>query len=405
MEQNTKQMTVQELTATTLSHLKSKEYSENYTKRIECIYRQLVSFCQTNGEEYFTYDIGQSYVAEHYAIPKGKMPDRQNVIPRALDILSDFAEFGAIIIKRKNERYFPLQFEVQFNSYLEKMRENFMMENTIKTHKRTLHHLADFLAERGVATISDINMEYLNSYIKLSFCHFSKEIVSHELRVMRGILEYLYNIGDISENLGLRLPKVKVQNAPNHLPSSFTTDEVDTMLKMVDTSSPSGKRDYAVLLLASKLGLRTSDIRNLKYDNIDWANNLISITQVKTGEMLVLPLLPDVGWAIIDYIKHGRPKSDAPEIFLRAVVPYISLQNFDNILIKHMRSAGISTDRVKHHGLHSLRHGFATTLLEQETPIHVIQEMLGHINAETTKRYTAVDIKQLRACALEVPTL
>lgn len=87
--------------------------------------------------------------------------------------------------------------------------------------------------------------------------------------------------------------------------------------------------------------VRTSDIRNLRPANFNWEQHLVSFTQVKTGEPITLPLPTDVGWAVIDYLKNGRPVSDAPEIFLRAVAPYVSLQNFDNILIKHMRKAGI----------------------------------------------------------------
>ena len=101
-------------------------------------------------------------------------------------------------------------------------------------------------------------------------------------------------------------------------------------------------------------------------------------------------------------LKNGRPVSDAPEIFLRAVAPYVSLQNFDNILIKHMRKAGIPLDSIKHHGLHSLRHSLATHMLDEGIPITSIQGVLGHINADSTQKYIGVNVRQLRSCALEV---
>ncbi len=163
-----------------------------------------------------------------------------------------------------------------------------------------------------------------------------------------------------------------------------------------------GKRDYAVLMIAVKLGIRTSDIRNLRPANFNWEQHLVSFTQVKTGEPITLPLPTDVGWAVIDYLKNGRPVSDAPEIFLRAVAPYVSLQNFDNILIKHMRKAGIPLDSIKHHGLHSLRHSLATHMLDEGIPITSIQGVLGHINADSTQKYIGVNVRQLRSCALEV---
>ena len=128
----------------------------------------------------------------------------------------------------------------------------------------------------------------------------------------------------------------------------------------------------------------------------------MSFTQVKTGEPLSLPLPMDVGWAVIDYLRNGRPVSETPEIFLRAVAPYEPLQNFDNILINHMRKAGIPLDSLKHHGLHSLHHSLATHMLDEEIPITSIQGVLGHVNAESTEKYIGVNVRQLRSCALEV---
>ena len=115
-----------------------------------------------------------------------------------------------------------------------------------------------------------------------------------------------------------------------------------------------------------------------------------------------MPLPMDVGWAVIDYLRNGRPTSAAPEIFLRAVAPYESLQNFDNILIKYMRKASIPLDSLKHHGLHSLRHSLATHMLDEEIPITSIQSVLGHVNAVSTEKYIGVNVRQLRSCALEV---
>jgi integrase len=198
---------------------------------------------------------------------------------------------------------------------------------------------------------------------------------------------------------------MKVRNATHqtHLPSSFSPDEVERLLAVVDRDSPLGKRDYAILSLAAKLGLRSGDIRALRFEHIDWENNTIRFVQNKTGEPLSLPLLPDVGWAIIDYIQHGRPVSDTPEIFVRQVPPHVPMRYYDSLMVKYLQKANISTERVRHHGLHALRHSLATTLLEQETPIHVIQEVLGHLDSNTTQRYISVDVEQLKSCAMEVP--
>ena len=166
-----------------------------------------------------------------------------------------------------------------------------------------------------------------------------------------------------------------------------------------------GNRDYAVLLLAARLGLRVSDIRNLKESDINWETKELRITQVKTREPLILPLPLDVGWAIIDYCKNARPKSDAPELFLRVVAPHVSLKNPDNILIRYMREAKIPYKRLSHHGLHILRHSLATHLLDEDIDITTIQGILGHLNIETTNKYIGINVRQLKECALEVASL
>lgn len=405
MERSTQQMTVAELAEAIMPLLEGKGYSSVYVQAIRCTFNQLLKFCDSDGESRFSVELGQRFLEARYGVVRGTKSRTQSKAHRAMDMLSAYQQFGAVMLRRRKIREFPAQFVKQVNAYFDTMHRNFSSENTVKTHRTTLHRLTEFLDEQGVQSVSDITVEPLNGYIKMVLCNYSKEIVRHELSVMRRFMELLYASGDLPINLSASLPQLRISATPSHLPSTFAPEEVERLLSSVDRSSPAGKRDYAVLMLAAKLGLRTSDIKNLKNENIDWENRSIRLTQIKTNEPLTLPLTSDVGWALIDYIRHGRPVSDAPEIFLRAVAPYISLQNFDNILVKAMRQANIPFKRAAHHGLHTLRHSLATTMLEQETPIHVIQEVLGHVNAHTTKRYTAVDIGQLRACALEVTAL
>lgn len=402
MEKTTPQMTVTELTKAIMPLIESKGYHSGYVAAMGHVFNQLVKFCARKDETHFSTELGQRFLNERYGVEREITSKTQSKAHRAMDMLSAFQQCGGVMLRRRKIREFPARFVKQVNAYFDGMRRNFLSDNTVKTHRTTLHRLTEFLDGQGVRSASDITMEPLNGYIKMVLCNYSKEIVRHELSVMRRFMEFLHANGDLPVNLSASLPQLQISSIPSHLPSTFTPEEVERLLSSVDRNSPSGKRDYAVLMLAAKLGLRTSDIKNLKHENIDWENRSIRLTQIKTNEPLTLPLTSDVGWALIDYIRYGRPVSGASEIFLRAVAPYVSLQNFDNILVKAMRRANIPLKRVAHHGLHTLRHSLATTMLEQETPIHVIQEVLGHVNSHTTKRYTAVDIGQLRACALDV---
>lgn len=154
------------------------------------------------------------------------------------------------------------------------------------------------------------------------------------------------------------------------------------------------------------LGLRASDIANLMFENILWENNLLRIYQQKTVDVLELPLLPDVGNAIIEYLHHGRPKSDLKFVFLLACSPFtrISQSVVTQIAKKGFAQAKINTSN-KHHGAHALRHSLATLLLQENVNLPVISEVLGHKDTQSTMYYLRIDLQSLKKCALEVPLI
>lgn len=188
------------------------------------------------------------------------------------------------------------------------------------------------------------------------------------------------------------------------IPSIYTKEEVDAILNAIDRANPQGKRDYAMALLAARYGLRVSDIIGLRFRNIIWDENKIVIVQQKTKKKVTLPLSEEVGTAIIDYLKNGRPNIDLPYVFITVMAPYRELSS--NILCANisewMRSAGINSTGKKR-GPHALRHSLATNLLATNNPIPVISEILGHTTTESTTTYTKVSIDMLRQCALDVP--
>ena len=398
-------MTVTELTEAVIPFIENKNYSKAYIDGLRLVFNRLDQYCVEKDIYTFTTELGQHFLNDCYKVKPGTVSRKFSRAHRAIDMLSDFQQFGVVMIRRRLNRKFPAQFSQQAEEYLLRMEKDYARPNTVLSHKKSLHKFTDFLDSVGVSIISDLTIENINGYVKASLCNYGKSVARLHFGIMCKFLKFLHETSELKEDLSIKLVSVKFGSTPSHLPSTFSSEEIKKMLGSVNCESPAGKRDYAVLMLAAKLGLRTSDIRNLKPENIDWTNHVIRITQVKTGEPLILPLPADVGWALIDYIKNGRPISDEPEIFLRAAAPYISLQNFDNILVKYMRLAGVEQKSHKHHGLHTLRHSLATHMLEQEIPITTIQDVLGHINAESTQKYTAVDVRQLKECALEVPIL
>ena len=128
------------------------------------------------------------------------------------------------------------------------------------------------------------------------------------------------------------------------IPSVWDPGEVTRILDAIDRDNPCGKRDYAIILLIARLGLRGVDIRRLEFADFDWAGNRLFVVQAKTGDRVQLPLLKEVGWAVIDYIRHGRPDSDCPQVFLRHLAPigpFSDQEHLHGILVKHARVAHV----------------------------------------------------------------
>jgi site-specific recombinase XerD len=208
----------------------------------------------------------------------------------------------------------------------------------------------------------------------------------------------------IADDLSPHVPKVRIARDAR-LPSVWRPQEVEALLAAVDRSSPKGKRDYAILLLACRLGLRVSDIVTLRLEHICWDQSRLDLVQFKTGEPLTLPLTEEVGQALIDYLQHGRPVTPYREVFLRLHAPLEPLSHrnsLQTLITFYRRRAGIALPADRKQGLSSLRHSVATRLLEVATPIEVISAVLGHSSLESTQIYLKVDVETLRSATLEI---
>ncbi len=274
--------------------------------------------------------------------------------------------------------------------------------HTIYNHKQMFFLFLSFLKAEKITTVRQIEINHIIRHLNI-IGEKSKSIVSISISVLRKFFRYLYEQKLIDNDLAAFIPKDSIKKQPK-LPSTYNFEEIKSIISFIDRSTTTGKRDYAVILLATMLGLRASDIANLKFENIYWENNTINLIQYKTDKEIELPLLPEVGNAIIEYLRYGRPKSDLPYVFLIACTPYtrIGQSVVTQIAKKYFLKAGINIKN-KHHGAHALRHSLATLLLGEKVELPVISEVLGHSKTESTSYYLRVDLKSLRRCALDVP--
>jgi len=175
------------------------------------------------------------------------------------------------------------------------------------------------------------------------------------------------------------------------------------LLRSIDRTTPKGRRDYAMFLVIATYGLRASEVRTLDLDDIAWRARQIRFPRPKVGTPLLLPLTDEVGTALIDYLRHSRPRAICRRIFLRVEIPIGPLGRgaIGDAFRTWARRAGIALPIPG--GPHSLRHALALHLLREGAALKTIGDLLGHRSAEATGRYLRLNVDDLRDVALQLP--
>lgn len=318
-------------------------------------------------------------------------------------MLCDFSSSGTIFRRRRtNRNEFSREFSILLDALDEYRNLHDLAESTYLSMRGNLRLFSVFMESNGL-DFASLSVRNIHEYIK-SISNYSLSAKANKLYALRCVFHVMCNSGIINSNLSDACVYVKIYKY-SHIPSTYSVQEVQNILDSVDRSTALGKRNYAILLIAARLGIRASDIRNLKFENLNWQLGEIRFVQQKTQNELVLPLTKEIGAAIIDYLRNGRPKADYNFLFLRHLAPYepfADTYKFNNIVVKHFALAGINVPKGKAHGLHSFRHSLAGNMLSAKTPLPVISSVLGHSDCSVTCQYIKVDIEQLRQCALEI---
>ena len=316
---------IRELVTAVKAQMSGLGYSQYTIDRMDAVWKNLASYCEEHNDGLLTAESARGFVWDLYGAVLGEKDASQNV-NRAVHILLDFQQFGMIFkqshmtLKSFSDAFSPL-----FEGFLEKQRKDGFAEGSVRTWRSRLFRFEYFLANSGIDRFSQIELHHLNAYIE-TLAGFSSGTVGGTIKLLGRLSDYALANGWHSRSFSGSLPDVRRTHS-YRLPTVFTPEEVERILASVDRDNAQGKRNYAVFLLVARLGLRISDVRLLRFDSIDWQNRRISITQKKTGVPLELPLPDDAGWAIIDYLKHGRPETDCGYIFVRHTAPFDALKN------------------------------------------------------------------------------
>jgi site-specific recombinase XerD len=264
--------------------------------------------------------------------------------------------------------------------------------------------IRSFLKDRfgsGPVTLSHLCARDVVGFVQRQASRLHPKRAKLLTSALRSFLQYARYRGKVRLDLAAAVPIVPNWSMSS-IPRAIGSDTVRQLLASIDRSTAVGRRDYAILLLLARLGLRSGEVASLELDEIDWKAGQLNV-RGKSGQRNDLPLPVEVGQAIAAYLRQGRPRGSSRRVFLRARAPVRGFRGTSGVgsVVRHrLLRAGVDAPT---YGSHQFRHGLATEMLRQGASLGEIGELLGHHSPETTKIYTKVDLDALRTLALPWP--
>jgi integrase/recombinase XerD len=382
-----------------------------YTEASMQFYRRrwqmLLQFAQERGEACYSERLGVDFVEKYFNIFEKDLnrtfSQAETQELRIIRMVGDFQLHHTVL-----RRYYKHK-EILTDPYFISLSDRFKQYCADKEYSRvtTDHYVKqsarfmDYLASQKVTNCKEISLACIHAYIK-TLAGYTYKTVEQIICSIRAFFRFLLEVGEVQTDFAAKTPMVQARKM-TRIPSVWTADELKRLIAAIDRGSPKGKRDYAIILLACCLGMRCTDIKHLKMEQFRWEEKKLVFVQSKTRAPLSLPLTPEVGWAVIDYLKYGRPKIDCPYLFVKHMAPcgpFSEDDHLNQLIKRYMELAHLPTLKKKR-GMHSLRHTMASMLLEHDTPLSTISDILGHVDTDSTAVYLKVDIKKLKACSLD----
>jgi len=396
-----KNKTMNELYGSYQDTIKQQNFHVNTTKIYESGFLKIQEYMNQNNLSLYDENVGKDFL-NSLVLQENVSANRLSEHNRAVSLLNDIINDVPFRIRRAGTKTHPLTgaLGIYAESFIKQFTDE--IRPSKQTMKRYMLSLSHFTARME---LDKTGLKELSEVVVLRFFSSLQNVREYVSVPVRRFLRYLYVEGLIEMDLSIRLSTIKSHRAEK-VPSFYSNDEIRKMDETIERNSPVGKRNYAMFLLASRLGMRSADIRHLQFGNIDWDRNILVFNQQKTGKAIELPLFTNIGEAIIDYIRNGRPQINNKTLFLQARAPFSLLTStaVSVIISTIIYNAGIET-KGRHHGSHSLRHSLATNLLKQGTALPVISGVLGHSSTESTMIYLHVDVDNLLRCSIDVPPI
>ena len=398
-------VTVSALVSSLDAELRRLGYKDSTLFWYRHCWRRVERFFAARGVKDFSLDVAMAWVDESCGFfekeRSGALEANDVYLFRVAQMLGDYAVHGAVL-RRYSRSVDKLSREdaetvARFQAWL---RAADRAVSTVRTYGTVAGEFVAFTGTRG--GLARCDAAAIEAFVA-TLTGYQVKTVEQKLCALRAFLTFASAEGVVGAAVADAVPAVRSSKQAG-VPSVWDPGEVARILDAIDRGNPCGKRDYAIVLLIARLGLRGIDVKRLEFGDFDWPGNRLFVTQAKTGDRVQLPLLKDVGWAVIDYMRAGRPVCDCPQVFVRhtaPIGPFSDQDHLHQILVKHARGAHVPISGKRRHGMHSLRHTLATRLMEDGTPLEQIADILGHQSVRSTGVYLKSSLGLLAKCALD----
>jgi site-specific recombinase XerD len=410
-----KNLTINELSEIVAAEMKKMGYANSTIKRFRSISRMFEQYANENeSSNIFKEEIAEKYLKDKFGYTIDVKPES----------MTTYVYCNVLSLRRMSEYILHGSFKTHLHAnlelldwaggdapyvekFLEKEREAEKSENTILSRYHSIRYFYQFLGFKGIKNISSVTAQDLSDYI-ISREGQSINYVYLQCTALKLYFKFLHCEGFCEKNLSLSVPRVTGRQSLN-VPALWSDEELKQLLNHIDRGNPTGKRDYAILLMIIQYGIRASDVVGLRLSHLKWERETIEFAQQKTGKAIAFPMLKDVGWALIDYIRYGRPQTENPFVFLVAHgVPkeLKSAKSLHGILRQRMKLSGLRKDAKRTtSGMHSLRHALARRLVANNIDLETAVSVMGHKGIDVASIYLRSNIDGLRECALSLEGL
>jgi integrase/recombinase XerD len=285
--------------------------------------------------------------------------------------------------------------------------ERYLREDRALAEATIIHYvpfIEEFLKDRfsnGQAKLSQLTARDVVSFVQRQAPRLHVKRAKLMTTALRSFCQYARFRGEVTLDLAAAVPIVANWSMTS-IPRAIAPAQIRQLLTSIDRHTAMGRRDYAILLLLARLGLRSGEVVSLELGDIDWTAGTLSV-HGKRSQRSEMPIPTDVGKAIAAYLQHGRPHSTSRRVFLRIKAPIGGFRGscgIGSIVHHRLQRAGIDAPT---HGAHQFRHGLATEMLRQGASLAEIGAVLGHRHPDTTRIYSKVDLKALHTLAQPWP--